>query len=236
LDLVLPLTCPGCHAAAAWCADCAVTLNGPARAVVPPDRLLDALTAEGIALPAVYALARYTGPVRAAILAGKERGRRDMPPVLGGAIGRALVGLQDTAVFGTRLWLVPAPTRRSAARARGGDPVLTMARTAARVMAARGRPTGVAPCLELLRGTRDSVGLDAAARWANLAGRVRYLAAASPPPGAEVVLLDDVLTSGATVAAALHVLRSAGVRVAGVVVVASGPPLRTAFLPRRCVT
>jgi predicted amidophosphoribosyltransferase len=80
----------------------------------------------------VWALARYTGPVRAAIVAGKERGRRDLPPTLGLALGRGLVRLRRSGVLPGALWLVPAPSRRSAARARGGDPVTAMARAAAR--------------------------------------------------------------------------------------------------------
>jgi predicted amidophosphoribosyltransferase len=169
--------------------------------------------------------------VRAAILAGKERGRRDLPPLLGGALGRGLARLQDLAALPDDLWLVPAPTRPAAARARGGDPVLAMARSAARLLAGLGRPTGVAPCLTIARGARDSVGLDAAARAANLAGRIRFRPRAAPAASAVVVLLDDVLTSGATVTGSLAALSAAGVDVTGVLVLASVPPLRPLVLP-----
>jgi predicted amidophosphoribosyltransferase len=229
LELVLPLVCPGCHVPGAWCRHCAASVDGPPRAVMLTDRMLDACTALGLGVPAVYAVTRYSGPARAAIIAGKERGRRDLPAILGVALGRALQWLQETAVIARGLWLVPAPTRRSAARARGGDPVLAMARSAARHLAAIGRPTGVAPCLGLARGARDSVGLDAAARTANLTGRVRYRAQASPPPGAEIVLVDDVLTTGATVIATLRALAEVDIAVAGVLVVASVLPLRPAW-------
>jgi predicted amidophosphoribosyltransferase len=229
LDLVLPLSCPGCGRGGAWCAECAGTLAGVPRAVVLPDRLLDALAEDELPVPAVYALSRYSGQARAAIIAGKERGRRDLPVLLGDAIGRGVRHLQDTAVIGGAVWMIPAPTRRSAARARGGDPVLVMARSAARRLAGDGRSTGVAPCLELAPGARDSVGLDAAARAANLAGRVRFRAVASPPARSEVVLLDDVLTTGATVSAAMRTLHGAGVTVGTVLVVAAVPPLRPVF-------
>jgi predicted amidophosphoribosyltransferase len=65
--------------------------------------------------------------------------------------------------------------------------------------------------------------LDAAARAANLADRVRWVPRAAPPAGVQVVVIDDVLTTGATTAAACRVLRAAGVEVCGVVVVASVP-------------
>jgi predicted amidophosphoribosyltransferase len=231
VDLVLPRTCPGCHAPVPWCPACAATLAGRPRAVALPDLALDRLSTAGLPVPPVHALARYTGPVRAAILAGKERGRRDLPPVLGRALGRGLARLQDAAVLPDELWLVPAPTRPAAARARGGDPVLAMARAAARVLAGTGRPTGVAPCLSLTRGTRDSVGLDAAGRAANLAGRIRFRPKGAPTRSASVVLLDDVLTSGATVTGSLQALSVVGVGVAGVLVLASVPPLRALVLP-----
>ncbi len=70
---------------------------------------------------------------------------------------------------------------------------------------------------------RDSVGLDAAARAANLADRVRWLPNAAPPPAATVLLIDDVFTTGATTAASCSVLRSAGRAVAGVLVLATVP-------------
>ena len=88
-----------------------------------------------------------------------------------------------------------------------------MARAAAELAAGRGYPTGVAPCLVTAGSARDSVGLDAAARAANLADRVRWLPRAAPPAGATVLVIDDVFTTGATTAASCRVLRTAGVEV-----------------------
>ncbi len=231
IDLVLPRTCPGCHAPVPWCEVCAATLQRRPRAVALPEAALDRLAAAGLTLPTVRALARYAGPVRAAIIAGKERGRRDLPPRLGAALGAGLLALQDTAVLPTELWLVPAPTRRASARARGGDPVAVMARMAATVLAAHGRPAGVAPCLHLSGKARDSVGLDAAARAANLAGAIRFDARAAPPPGAFTVLLDDVLTSGATVGGSCEVLAASSVTLGGVLVLAAVPSPQKPLLP-----
>jgi predicted amidophosphoribosyltransferase len=232
LDLVLPRVCPGCYAAEPWCATCAATIAGRPRAVEMPESLLDQFAEAGVPLPTVHALARYTGPVRAAILAGKERGRRDLPPLLGAALGAGLAALQDSGVLPAGLWLVPAPTRRSSARARGGDPVTAMARSAAAVLARAGRSTGVAPCLYLARGTRDSVGLTAAGRAANLARAVRFRPAAAPPSGAPVVLLDDVLTSGATIGRSGMTLVERGLPLVGALVLATVPALRPVLVRR----
>jgi predicted amidophosphoribosyltransferase len=170
-----------------------------------------------------FALTRYRGPVRAAVIAGKERGRRELPGLLGVALGEALLRLRRMALLPADTWLVPAPSRRSAARQRGGDPVTAMARSAARVVAAAGIPVGVAPCLFTARSARDSVGLDSAARDANLAERIRWRAAGAPPAGSSVALVDDVLTTGATAAAACRMLTGAGLDVPLVLVLASVP-------------
>jgi len=114
------------------------------------------------------------------------------------------------------LWLVPAPSRRSASRARGGPHVLRLARACAGGLAAAGHEVAVAPALRLARGARDAVGLDHVQRAANLAGRVRLDPRGLPPPGAHVVLLDDVVTTGATAAACIGALAEGGFPVSAV--------------------
>ena len=225
LDLVLPRPCPGCGGPEPWCAGCAATLSARARSVALPELTLDG--ASDLRLPPVMALARYAGPVRAAIIAGKERGRRDLPSRLGASVGSALLRLQRIDLVPPEVWIVPAPSRRGAARARGGDPVRAMAVGAAETVARHGAVAGVAPCLFTAGRARDSVGLDTAARAANLAGRIRLRSAGRPPPGSSVVLLDDVITTGSTVIAALRTLSVTGIEVTAVLAVASAAPWRT---------
>jgi len=161
----------------------------------------------------VFALARYVGVARKLLIAYKERGRRDLAPSLGRAFADALPSLPG---LGKRVCLVPAPSRASVARARGGPHVLRLAEAAAVVLAARGFDVAVAPALRLAGGARDAVGLDRAARIANLAGRLRFVPQGRPPPGAPVVLLDDVVTTGATAAACAGTLAEQGIEVVGV--------------------
>jgi predicted amidophosphoribosyltransferase len=81
-----------------------------------------------------------------------------------------------------------------------------------------GLAAAVAPALRVGRGVRDSVGLAPAARQANLAGRVLTRPAGLPPTGISVVLVDDVVTTGATAAACAAKLLQTGVAVYAIVV------------------
>jgi predicted amidophosphoribosyltransferase len=208
LDLVVPLQCVGCgDPGVSWCAVCARWLGGP----VPVER---EATANG---PPTYALGRYHGPARRAVLGYKERGRRDLAAPLGAALGAALLRLPEVRAGPDGIcYLVPAPSRPAAARLRGGPHMHAVARYCAAALAAAGQPAAVAPALRLGSRARDSVGLDAAARATNLRGRLRRVLAGVPPPGQPVVLLDDVITTGATAAACTEVLAAAAIPVRAV--------------------
>ena len=85
VDLVLPGDCAGCGLPAApWCTDCGAQL-GPARPARPARR------AGGVAA------GRYTGPLRAALLRYKERGRRDLAGPLAGLLADPLDDLLGPA-------------------------------------------------------------------------------------------------------------------------------------------
>jgi predicted amidophosphoribosyltransferase len=147
----------------------------------------------------MYALAAYDGAARRAVIAYKERGRRELARPFGRLLAAALPVLP-----GSDPRIVPVPSRRAAARRRGGQHMLLVAEHI-------GAP--VWPVLRLDRRAKDSVGLDPAARAANLSGRV---SCAAVDRGAEVILLDDVITTGATAAACCSALAQAGANVKGV--------------------
>lgn len=200
LELLLPAVCAGCgELGAACCPVCAQALSGPE------------FTSCG---PGVYALGSYDGVARRLVLAYKERGRRDLARPLGAALARALPYLPGARPdwHGT-WWLVPAPSRRAAARARGGPHVHRLARHCAAALAERGHSTAIAPALELGAGARDNVGLSRTERFANLARHLRPRPAGAPPAGTPVVLLDDVVTTGATMAGCTRALSDLGLPV-----------------------
>lgn len=205
LDLVLPVDCGGCGAPATrWCPSCAAALQ------VRPDEphLITPRLDPGVP---VFALGRYAGPRRRAVVAVKDHGRRDLAAPLAGALAAGLDRLLGWGVVGRPLTVVPAPTRRAAARRRGGDPVAGIAAAAAAAAC-----TGYAPALRTAGRARDSVGLGAAGRERNIAGRVRTAGTVT----GEVVLVDDVVTTGATAREAVRALTRGGAVVSAVLTVA----------------
>lgn len=162
----------------------------------------------------VFALGRYAGPRRHALLALKERGRRDLVTPLATPLAAGIHRLLTWGMLDTPLTVVPAPTRRLSARRRGGDPVTRLAQAAV----ARHPDISVAAVLRLKAFARDSVGLDISARERNVAGRVLLR---GPRPLTEVLIIDDIVTTGATARESVRVLEAAGVRVAAVLAIAS---------------
>lgn len=216
VDLVLPASCAGCDAAGAsggLCAACHAAFAAATPARVRPEPAPPGL-------PRCVALAAYDGALRAAVLAYKERGRHE----LAGVLGDRLADVVRSALAGPcHVLLVPVPATAAAARRRQGDHMARLARRAARRLHAAGwRADVVQPLRALPRP--DSAALSSAAR-ARAAGQAFVLHAARLPAlrratasGAVVVLLDDVITTGATLCAAASRLRSVGLEtsVAGV--------------------
>lgn len=207
LDLVLPLECGGCGARSTrWCDACAKEL-----AVKPDEPHLISPRVEPGA--PVFSLGRYAGARRDAIVAVKEHGRVDLIAPLAGSLRAGLDHLLTWGVVGVPLTVVPAPTRRWAARRRGGDPVtrVAFAATAGR------RDLTVVQALRTRAMVADSVGLSSADRQRNIAGRVRVMR----PVNGEVVVVDDIVTTGATARESVRVLQTAGATVVAVLALAN---------------
>jgi predicted amidophosphoribosyltransferase len=210
LDLVLPLQCGGCGAASTrWCGACATEL------AVKPDepRLISPRLDPGVP---VFSLGRYAGTRREAIVALKEHGRADLVPALASPLRAGLMRLLTWRVLETPVTVVAAPTRRWAARRRGGDPVTRMA-----VAATAGCPgVSVVQALRTRALVADSVGLSSADRQRNIAGRVKLVRPVKTLAG-EVVVVDDIITTGATACESVRVLAAAGAHVVAVLAVAN---------------
>jgi predicted amidophosphoribosyltransferase len=151
------------------------------------------------------------------LLAHKER---DVAG-LAGPLATLLACSVVAAAASPRL-LVPVPSRPGATRARGHDPLLDVVRRAARLVP----DTTVIPLLRSRGGVVDQAGLGAAERALNQhhamccpSGALRRHAGRA----GNVVICDDVLTTGATAREAQRALVASGVTVNGIAVVAATP-------------
>ncbi|GAA2355992.1 ComF family protein [Streptomyces violaceusniger] len=123
---------------------------------------------------------------------------------------------------GGPLLLVPVPSARRSVGARGHDPARRIALAAAGVLRADGRPARVPAVLCQRRRVTDQSGLDVRQRRANVTGALGAvpgsgrLLAAGP-----VVLVDDLMTTGASLAEAARAVTAAGGLVIGAAVVAA---------------
>ncbi|MFP7759766.1 ComF family protein [Marisediminicola sp. LYQ85] len=209
--VVLPVSCAGCGAdGRSVCRECLAALAPQPLAPVT----LDAANLAGSTV-SVTASARYERVMRAVIVAVKENGRRDAAtPValaLAASVHRALEGVRvDAGAPAIEIAMVPSSA--SAYRARGFDPVALLVR--------RGGLPGPARVLRRARSTVAQKSLDSAARARNAHGS---LAARSRLDGRFFLLVDDVVTTGSTLAEATRAITAAGGNVVAAAAAAATP-------------
>ena len=148
----------------------------------------------------LVALGDYRGGLRSVILAAKHRGAHAIIRRLGAPLRAAILPFGDAVV-------VPMPSSRSGYRARGYGLSVVMARATG---------LSIADCLVL-----DDAGSQRGRHRDERQVRTMHLASRRPSVGSRVVIVDDVVTTGASVDAAIAACHKSGLRVVGVVVVAS---------------
>jgi ComF family protein len=205
LDLAFPARCPGCaREGQPICLRCAPAL----------DARLELAAGVAIGLPSdvpapllqLEWCAPFSGFVRRALHELKYGGETRLAVPLGEAIARRW----RRAGAGGDV-LVPVPVHAERARRRGYDQAELIARAAGRAL---GLPC--APILERTRATTAQFDLDRATRATNVRGafalRARDVTAAGPNPlaGRWIVLIDDVVTTGATLSACAEPLLAGG--------------------------
>jgi predicted amidophosphoribosyltransferase len=203
--LVLPVVCAGCgKGRLPLCEECGRALYGawPCRVLPSP---------EPVGLPAVYAAAPYEDAVRGVLLAHKERGALGLAAPLGRALAGAVAAAAPPGADTGPLLLVPVPSSRRAVAARGHDAGRRLALAAAGELRRGGRAAQVLPVLRQRRAVADQAGLAARQRRANVAGALEVAGGGARLLGTgRVVLVDDLVTTGASLAEAARAIRAAG--------------------------
>lgn len=237
--LLLPADCAVCgQRDGAVCPGCAAELSA---AVLRPFRAEEQAAslpltsvdpdAGPVPLP-VVAAGRYTGPLASAVLAFKDHGRTPVVRHLRPAVRRALTAVP--AIVGdpfptpapVPVLVAPVPGSATGFRRRGYDPVAELLTGSL--------PPAWIPVPGLLRAAPASsrgrvwqraavshAGSASALRRHRNAGRFRATSRAAGLRGRTVVLFDDVMTTGSTLAAAWHALAAAGAEPAAAVVLAA---------------
>jgi ComF family protein len=200
LDLLLPPACAGCgRYGEILCAVCRGRLRSPAATV---DRFLaaDASVVVGDALELAVAAFAYEGVMRRTLGRLKYGGAARLARPLAEA---ALPAFDELAAVIGPGSLVPVPVHPERQRRRGYNQAALIANVLGR---ARSRP--VRDLLERRRATMQQHRLDRAARLRNLRHAFVLTTGASPPRVA--ILVDDILTTSATLEACATVLREGG--------------------------
>ena len=202
--------CAGCWSSLAAlsgpvCATCGAPLADAVRGASPAASRCPKCCMLGSPLDGGVAAVGYDAIARRFLARAKEQGHRELFPLLGSQLAIAIHyrGLHR----GTDL-LIPAPSAPLARLRRGFDPASELARAVHR---ATGVPFRSGYLHRRWLQRRPLKGLSARARWLETQGLFH---ASRVPRGASVLLVDDVLTTGATArACALALLRAGAGRV-----------------------
>jgi predicted amidophosphoribosyltransferase len=220
-DLLLGGTCAGCGASGRrLCAGCAGACVPAARPAWPTPTPVGLL--EPPVLPA--AAADYAGVVRELVVGYKEHERFGLVRVLAPMLAASVEYCLDRLPPGVApVTLVPVPSAPSAVRRRGHDAVARLATRCAAVLRRRGHEVSVCRALRPGHRVLDQAGLSASARASNLDGafRLRLGVRRDRSLTRPIVVVDDVLTTGSSVAEAVRALRDAGMDPVAVATVAA---------------
>jgi predicted amidophosphoribosyltransferase len=187
--LVAPVQCAGCGADdRSLCGSCTAALSG-------------ALIVTRVGDVEVHSALDYRAVVRRVLISFKQQGRTDVASALAAPLARALDAAvehaQRTSGSGA-LELALVPTSSAAWRRRGYDPVRLVTRRAGF------RPSRV------LVSVRSGAAQKTLTREERAVNRADAFVARSDLSGRKFVIVDDILTSGATISEAVRALKAAG--------------------------
>jgi predicted amidophosphoribosyltransferase len=165
----------------------------------------------------VRSLGDYQGPIASLINLAKEKGSEPASRVMASALSVVVQSFVPSEIPGGEgVYLVPVPATKSATRRRGGDPLAEITNLLAADFHPRLR---VVASLKNSRQRNEQSGLSVTDRMANARGSFEWVCATRAR--AKTILIDDVVTTGATLIAAAQAIRDAGLEVIGCATVAA---------------
>lgn len=196
LDLIYPKRCPGCHKpAVSICQSCKIFWEKPPISIK--------LNKNSVSVLSVFSVAQYRNEVRAILLAYKEDGEREAGKVLTEALLQARRGIINHSVC----TFVPIPSNPKSVRRRGRDFMLDLCNQVAIQSGDK-----VLSIMKVKRDVQDQSKLNERERSQNLVGAFdctpKNLKLLVKFP---IILVDDLLTTGATLREAQRALRQRGV-------------------------
>lgn len=219
LALLWPTACVGCGAPDRdLCRTCMRRTQGG-----DAHEALSRIPAHGLAIDVpCYVGGEYTGVLREVLVAYKHGGVVSCARPLGHRLAAPLIAAAAEAQTPAAPCIVAVPSRRARVRERGYAHVDALVRIALRSRGISARRVLVPGALTPLCGRTGQVGLDADARERN-ARRIAAGRRAARLRGREVIIVDDIITTGATLRAAIAVLEGVGVNVVAVVALCATP-------------
>ncbi len=210
----MPVQCAGCGIRdVRWCDECeAPWWELPLRSESAAPRL----DIPGQPPLPVWAIASLAGTNHAMVSAWKDAGRRDLDAFFAQVARRGAHDIADAV--GSPIAVVPVPARPRSTRRRGIDLPLLLAHATAQGLRDRGVQAQVVQALAIGKG--EQRGSSARERWRQ-ASSVRALSRGQEHGRA--LLVDDVVTTGATIAAATSALQVTFLTAAAGLCLASAP-------------
>ncbi|MDX2273533.1 MAG: ComF family protein [Cyanobacteriota bacterium] len=210
-DWLLIPDCPLCQRPArrgqrqgCFCADCAEQLHSlryqPWQTPLTPES------------PPLYVWGSYTGLLRRSLQLLKYQNQPQMGLTLGSWLGEAWQGSRRDWQRIDKLGVVPIPLHAERLQKRGYNQAELLSRAFCHVTGMTHFPA----MLARRRSTQAQYGLSTTARQENLKGAFQVMQPVAMP----LLIIDDIYTTGATVAAAIQALSASGTSVVGIIVAA----------------
>lgn len=214
-DLIIGASCAGCgRPAITLCEVCAALLT-PEPRITWPQPVPTILSVPTQVVPVASGI--HEGALRAVLAQFKEEGQFGLLRLLGHFLSSSVC---LAAPADGPLVLVPIPSTRLTRMRRGQDTINELAKASAKALRSIGMDCSVRAPLVHTRKVADQSGLTARERSINMTGALRIRSTAGLD-GRRIIVVDDILTTGATVSEATRVLSSAGFRPSAIAVVAA---------------